>query len=325
LHSSKVGEIHRLVMSDFAPVSALSGMLRVLTLCLLSYAIISRAEVQWQDAGFEIFASGEHAVSRVKTGWEAQKTGRSVIQDKLLVTGIKDATQAHTGEQCVALTIPEDTVGFEFVTVGQRLPLAANADYEASVWVRWPDGPDTAPAGASATSGHSSAIVSFWARHRDGTGDFAGRDEWLFDNQWHQLTFRFRATNPEQATLIYVSLLPNQKPAETRLLVDDFELKSTPSEITLDQRGTRLRDADFTKQKPGAVSPPWYFANIGGKGIRGENSADGFQMAMNRDTTNFESAQLWQHVVLLPGTRYDIKARIRWDNFHADAPAPIVN
>jgi hypothetical protein len=216
------------------------------------------------------------------------------------------------------------------------------------VWVRWPDGPDTAPANASATSGHRSAIVSFWARHRDGNGDFAGRDEWLFDNQWHRLTFRFRATEPDLPTLIYVSLLPNQKPAATTVLVDDFELSESDGKAEAETRkGSLALDADFSAQKAGAASPPWYFANIGGKGIRGEMVTEGrlpsrpvivpdalpaagkpplhFRMAMDRGTSNYESAQLWQHIALREGARYEVSCRMRWDNFAPVAPAPIVN
>ena len=48
-------------------------------------------------------------------------------------------------------------------------------------------------------------------------------------------------------------------------------------------------------------------------------------MTMNEDTSNFESAQLWQHLHLIEGVRYEIACRMRWDDFSADAPAPIVN
>jgi hypothetical protein len=46
---------------------------------------------------------------------------------------------------------------------------------------------------------------------------------------------------------------------------------------------------------------------------------------MGKATSNFESAQLWQHVALREGARYEVSCRIRWDNFKPDAPAPIVN
>jgi hypothetical protein len=57
---------------------------------------------------------------------------------------------------------------------------------QISVWVRWPDGPDVPPANASATSGHRSAIISFWARHREGTGDFAGRQLGFWGSECEQ-------------------------------------------------------------------------------------------------------------------------------------------
>jgi hypothetical protein len=290
----------------------------------------TKAHPAWSDAGFESFAPGPHAVSGVREGWEVQKTGREAIQSRLIVTGIEDAARAHSGRRCVSLVIPKDTVGFEFVTLGQRVKVDAASDCEASLWVRWPDGPDTAPANASATSGHRSAIVSFWARHRDGTGDFAGRDEWLFDNQWHRLSFRFRATHPRQPTLLYVSLLPNQKPAATTVFVDDFELTESDGKAEAETRkGSVVLDADFSAQKAGAISPPWCFANIGGKGISGKVvESDGGRfvtLAMGAATSNYESAQLWQHVELRPGVRYEVSCRMRWDNFAPGAPAPIVN
>ena len=103
------------------------------------------------------------------------------------------------------------------MTVGQRLKLRAAREYEASVWVRWTGGPETAPPGADATTGHPSAIVSFWVRHREPTGTFAGRDAWLFDRNWTRLTFRFHAIDPSRFSLLYVSLLPNQTPRATEI------------------------------------------------------------------------------------------------------------
>jgi len=164
------------------------------------------------DSGFEAVSPGTLSTTGpVAAGWEVQRHGREVILDRLVVACVEDPARAKSGRKCLSLSIPKDTVGFEFVTVGQRPVLAADREYEASVWVRWVGGPERAPAGASATSGHPSAIVSFWARHRDGAGDFAGRDEWLFDGAWTRLSFRFRATDPGERTLVYVSLLPNQK------------------------------------------------------------------------------------------------------------------
>jgi hypothetical protein len=302
----------------------------IMSLVFTSSAIRG-ADESWQDPGFESIATGRLAATgKQPGGWEIQQIGRPAINERLRVECVKDASRAHAGAKCVELSIPKDTVGFEYVTLGQRVKLNAAKDYEATVWVRWPDGPENAPANASTTSGHRSAIVSFWARHRDGTGHFAGRDEWLFDNQWHRLSFRFRATDPDQPTLIYVSLLPNQKPAATTVLVDDFELMESDGKAESETRkGSVVLDADFSAQKAGAISPPWYFANIGGKGIRGEMVTAGkevhFRMAMDRGTSNYESAQLWQHVELRPGVRYEVSCRMRWDNFAPGAPAPIVN
>jgi hypothetical protein len=284
-----------------------------------------------RDPGFEALPPGPRAATGPVAGrWEIQRHGRDVILDRLVVAAVEDPARARSGRRCLSLSIPKDTVGFEFVTVGQRLVLPADREVEASVWVRWEGGPEKAPAGASATSGHPSAIVSFWARHRDGAGDFAGRDEWLFDRAWKRLSFRMRATDPGLPSLVYASLLPNQKPADTTVLVDDFELTAAPDAAEAERReGELVRDAGFEAQKPGAIAAPWYFANLGGTGIPGAVAEEGGRrvvtISMDRGTTNFESAQLWQHLDLREGVRYEISARLRWDNQAADAPAPIVN
>ena len=284
----------------------------------------------WHDSGFESVGLGALAeTGRVEGGWEVQKIGRELLRPRLRVECVGAVAGPKCGKQCVALAIPADTIGFEFVTVGQRVQLATGVEYEASAWVRWPDGPNLAPVGAGPTSTHRSAIVSFWARHRDGTGDFAGRDEWLFDNQWHRLTFRFRATDPKQATLVYVSLLPNQTQAATAVLLDEFVLRELAHEqVEPETRiGNLALDPDFSSQKEGAVSPPWYCASgqaVRGEVVAGDNSTH-FRLTMNRATSNFESAQLWQHVALREGARYEISCRIRWDKLSSEAAAPIVN
>jgi hypothetical protein len=286
--------------------------------------------LSWRDESFEQTPGGVlHATGR-REGWEVQQTGRNEIRDGLRAEVVDDAAGAKSGRKYLSLSIPRNTQGFEFVTVGQRVRLAPDADYEASVWVRWPDGPDAAPAGAGPTSRRRSAIVSFWARHRDGQGDFAGRDEWLFDNRWRRLNFRFRATDPEQPTFIYVSLLPNQNPAATTVIVDDFTLTASPGGAEKETRaGSLTQDADFSAQREGPITLPWHFVNMGGTGISGKivnTSGNRFvTLAMDKNTSNFESAQVWQHVTLRQGARYEVSCRMRWNNFAADRPAPIVN
>ena len=124
--------------------------------------------------------------------------------------------------------------------------------------------------------------------------------------------------------------MPNQKPADTTVLVDDFALTEFDEPTDAETRtGSVTLDSDFTLQSPGAVQPPWYFANMGGKAIRGivvDSGGERFiRLAMDTATSNYESAQLWQHVVLREGARYEIRCRMRWDNFTAGAPPPIVN
>lgn len=284
----------------------------------------------WRDAGFEILPTGRLDTTGCSEGWEIQRQGREAIRDRLAVACLDDAALARSGGRCLSLSIPEETVGFEFVTVGQRVTLEDSREYEASVWVRWLEGPEAAPATARPSAARRSAIVSFWARHRDGRGHFAGRDVWLFDNQWRRLTFRFRATDPGERTLVYVSLLPNQTPAATTVLVDDFELSRSPGAVERELRADSITlDPGFENQLPPSIAPPWGFSNRGGTGIRGQilrEAGETFaQLAMGETTSNYESAQLWQPVDLHEGARYEVSCRIRWDNVAQGSPVPIVN
>jgi hypothetical protein len=179
-------------------------------------------------------------------------------------------------------------------------------------------------------SGKPSAIVSFWVRHADGKGEFAGRDKWIFDNKWKQLSFRFRATHPDQRSLLYVSLLPNQVPRRTNLLVDDLLLTEMPGDTgTSTPDPNPLKDGGFDGGDEGKPAPPWYFANMGGDKIAGrviaQNSQRFFQMTMNEQTSNLESAQLWQHLTLTEGIPYAISCRMRWDNRGGRKDEAIVN
>ena len=283
-----------------------------------------------QDSGFEACPAGSLASKGANVAWEVQRKGREAIQDQLVVACVEDEAKAKSGRKCLSLSIPNATVGFEFVTVGQRLRLAAGNEYEASIWVRWTGGPDHPPVGASSISAHPSAIVSFWARHRNGKGAFAGRDEWLFDNCWHKLTFLFYATDPDQPALIYVSLLPNQKPAATTVLLDDFEVAAMDAPVESELRsGNIVKDSDFDAERAGQIVEPWNFINRGGTNITVATSgSDGHRcitLRLPKGTSNFESAQLWQRLDLRRGVRYEVSCRMRWDNFVPNAPAPIVN
>ena len=310
-----------------APLAALQAADSVLS---KSQPRSDRSSQLMCDPSFEALPSGLLATTGTNAAWEVQRKGREAIRERLVVACVDAEAKAKSGRKCLSLSIPKDTVGFEFVTVGQRLRLAAGKEYEASVWVRWVGGPDDLPAGASAISGHRSAIVSFWARHRDGKGTFAGRDEWLFDNRWHKLVFHFGATDPDQRTLVYVSLLPNQKPADTTVLLDDFELAAVDASAEAELRsGNIIEDSGFDAQRSDGLTPPWSFVNRGGTSISvGIGGADGQRwvtLQMPKGTSNFESAQVWQHVDLRRGVRYEVSCRIRWDNFAFGARAPIVN
>ncbi len=107
----------------------------------------------FRDPGFESAAAGPLPARGPIDGWEVQRTGRDVIHDRLVVECIEETVTAKTDRKCLSLSIPRETVGFEFVTIGQRVKLATDKEYKASAWVRWPGGPDAAPVAASATSG----------------------------------------------------------------------------------------------------------------------------------------------------------------------------
>jgi len=282
------------------------------------------------DSGFESLAIGNvQNTGKVKRGWEVQRHGRNSIRQVLKVEILDGDDQAKSGRRCVALSIPQATVGFEYVTIGQRHRLEAGVEYEASVWVRWLKEPDDPPVAKQGTR-TSSAIVSFWVRHRDGNGHFAGRDVWLEHNRWQQLKFCFRPTEPELPSLIYLSLLPHQKPVATSLLVDDFQLAKAVDPGEVDTRRKQLvLDPDFSKQDKRTISPPWHFANMNGKGILGvvesESKNRFVRMSMDKATSNFESAQLWQHLHLIEGATYEISCSMRWENFAKNVDAPIIN
>ncbi len=283
-----------------------------------------------EDPGFEALAPGPLRPTGPARGWEVQVTAREGVRDRVGAVCLADPGRARSGRQCLELRLPADASGFEYVTVGQRLRLQAGRVYEVSAWVRWPDGPDAPPAGAGPTSGIRSAIVSFWARFRDGQGDFAGRDVWLFDNRWTRLTFLL--CPPEQAlpTLVYISLLPNQLPAATSVLVDDFRLTDRgPIPRRPDKRSLILLDPDFAAQQPGAVRAPWQFEAIGGTRVRceitGSRTGQCARITMPAGTPNTQSGQLRQRVHLSAGVRYTFACRITWENRAEGAQPPIVN
>lgn len=285
-----------------------------------------------EDAGFEKTQPGSLNSIASSQEWEVQRIGCPTIMGNLIAECVADTTQARSGQQSTKLALPENTVGFEFVTIGQRLKLRGDCDYEAAISVRWPDGPEKAPTEANATSGHPSAIVSFWARHQDGAGEFAGRDVWLFDRQWKKLTFRFRATRPDQKTFVYVSLLPNQSPRQTTVYVDDFTLtERREAVVEPEKRSDLIADGEFTELKAGprGLAKPWSFANLGGSGINGqliqEQSEKFFQIEMSKNTTNYESAQLWQMISLEKGVRYKVSCQLRWDSYNEGDNNLIVN
>lgn len=85
----------------------------------------------------------------------------------------------------------------------------------------------------------------------------------------------------------------------------------------------------FDAQRTGGIIPPSSVANMGGTnisvGVDGTNGQPCVTVQMSQGTSNVESAQLWQHLNLRRGVRYEVSCRMRWENFTPNAPAPIVN
>lgn len=142
------------------------------------------------DPGFEALPAGALVPTGTHDGWEVQRTGRDVIRDQLRAICVNDAVRAKSGNRCLELSIPGDTVGFEFVTAGQRLRLKPDAAYEASLWVRWPDGPDEPPAGASSVSGHRPPIVNYGIFH-EASRTWYGPVDQILEKTGDWTTYRF--------------------------------------------------------------------------------------------------------------------------------------
>ncbi len=276
------------------------------------------------DPDFELMAAGDLLpTGKMDAGWEIQKTGREKIKDRLRISVIDDSNRAHAGANCIELAVPAETEGFEFVSVGQRLTLRTNTEYVASVWVRWI---------SESSDPQSNAIVSFWMRDRDGNGHFAGRDVWLRDHEWTQLQFPFRPNDISDKLFLYVSLLPNQKPVATELLIDDFTVRAVVDSVIAnadERKGNLIVNPRFQTKKSATLDAPWYFASSNGQSILGKllesEQGNSFSMAIPDATSNFDSGNLWQHVHMVEGQRYRIQASIRWDDFSPENKPPIVN
>ncbi|NLH99661.1 MAG: hypothetical protein GX446_09245, partial [Chthonomonadales bacterium] len=299
---------------------------------VLSRGILARLDQrQWMvDAGFEKLKPGALEAASPNTGWEVQRVGREMISGLLRVECVRDPRASRSGNQCVSLSIPGNTEGFEYVTLGQRIPIDSGCVYSVSAWVRWADGPVEAPKGASRTSGHRSAVVSFWSRFANGAGAFAGRDVWLFDNRWRRLSYRFCVPDASDRALVYLSLLPNQRPVATTVMVDDFTLTSLPMpkvRRTIDEHVTH--DASLSSQSGRTLTSPWSFASMGGPHIRHsvcEEDGNRFvRFTMPDSTPGTVSAQMFQSVGLRAGAHYEVSCRIRWENCAHSDRAPIAN
>src|SRR5690242_3499534 len=101
--------------------------MKLITTVLIFCSIVRASTTDaWADPGFELLPVGPLVATGARDGWEVQATGRNSIVPRLTATCLRDARRAHSGRQCLSLSIPQDTVGFEFVTAGRRLQLDAD-------------------------------------------------------------------------------------------------------------------------------------------------------------------------------------------------------
>ncbi|MGA0853212.1 MAG: carbohydrate binding domain-containing protein, partial [Luteolibacter sp.] len=151
------------------------------------------------------------------------------------------------------------------------------------------------------------------------------------DRKWKKLELCFRATDPAHQSLIYISLLPNQTPRATSILIDDFTLKTAPVEAPRPEDAKqRVENGSFSNLEIGSTpAGAWSYSNMGGSSISGKISGQAqdphFRMTMNKNTSNYESAQLYQILNLEKGARYEIECRMRWDSYKDGTSTPIVN
>ena len=103
------------------------------------------------DPGFESLPPGALAATGARGGWEVQLSGRDAVKPRLRVECVEDRARAKSGSKCISLSIPADTVGFEFVTMSmrpetsnfesaqlwQRVELREGARYEVGCRMRW--------------------------------------------------------------------------------------------------------------------------------------------------------------------------------------------
>lgn len=271
------------------------------------------------DAGFEDGSLG--AMSDANSAWEVQRDGASTagfLIDRIAGTGPR---APRAGSRCCLMSLPLGAVpsAFDHVTIGQRLTLQANVIYEASAWVKW----------VNTDNGNDSAIISFWARHQaDKT--FAGKDVWLRNGDWKQLTYRFLAVRPEQPVFVYLSLLPHQIPRRTDILVDEFTLTAvetvTPQALT---PGELLTDGGFEAQTVGQAPSGAWALHRGGPGlsatVQDQGGSKVVRLGIPADTDNFTEVRLEQYVTLRKGAQYDISCRMRWNNFPGGGKTGIAN
>jgi len=103
---------------------------------------------------------------------------------------------------------------------------------------------------------------------------------------------RERETDPDQRTLVYVSLLPNQEPADTKVLLDDFELAVVDAPAESESRsGNIVEDSGFDAQRTGGIISPWTFLNRAGTNISvevgGTDAERCVTLQMSKGTSNF--------------------------------------
>jgi hypothetical protein len=296
----------------------------LITLLFFFSSLVASAEriSLFRDSGFNRGKLG--AMTSHNSEWEVQRNGANTAQ--FVVTRVSLPTASNRDNRAAKMVLPlsANPRAFDSVTIGQRLRLEQGIVYEAKARVRWINTQNRA----------RSAIISFWTQHQ-ADKSFAGKDVWLRDGEWQDISYRFTATNPQAESLVYLSLLPNQIPARTEILVDRFrvqpveEMQEVPDFKNNPTSKNLISDADFSQSEAG-VRPglPWQLSN-GGNGTLGRIEELGrnkyCRLFLPAGTNNFTAVKIGQSVNLTKGSMYSIGADFNWNNKRASSDTAIVN
>ena len=299
--------------------------LAVLSLCLLSSAVVAEGRLLNRNPGFE----------RGLADWQVYVAPR--IAATATVRAERGANARH-GAGYLRLRLPREAQDNQrdYVRVGQRVPLAAGTLYRYRASVRWNNPGNRLP----------SAIVSAWVRYADGS--YAGVDRWLEDARgadggwpdarrgYRTIDFLFSPSRDGVAEA-YVSLLTHQDGNldATEVLVDAFRVEEIgPLGVDPDGReGNLLVDGGFDGGRGARPGPDWLVTESNPLGVAeldarlvGEGPARRLRLALpaagSPDRLNGTWSGLYQNVVLHRGVRYRLSLAV--DRRLPDGNAPSI-